>query len=574
MGIKRVTFGTPEEFVPSVFCKSFNYIESEIKFNIHKIQSKQTPRGFLIEFPLGGDEQVYGFGLQLQSFHHKGRKLALRVNSDPPKATGDSHAPVPFFVTTGGYGMYIDTARYINAYCGFVPKKFRSGIADGEVVASADALYQSGADTDASVMAIEIPGTAGVEVYIIEGDTILDIVSQYNMLSGGGCSAPEWGFEVLYRAYAKYDENQILALAEHFRKENIPCGIIGLEPGWQSGAYPCTYVWDEVRFPNYPAMIAKLKEMGYHINLWEHAFISPASPLYSELYDLSGNYEVWKGLVPDFATDEARRRFAEYHKNYLIEQGIDGFKLDECDGSDYIHDSWSFPECAQFPSGLDGEQYHSLFGTLYAQAVTEALGDKQTLSEIRNLGALAAPYPFVLYSDLYDHKDFIRGTVNAGFSGLLWSPELRDASSKTDLLRRLQTTVFSVQCLINAWYCPEVPWREFDCEAEVIRLLQIRQSLIPMLKRAFSEYRTTGKPPVRALVADYTDDKETYHIDDEYIFCDTLLVAPLTAESDERQVYLPRGEWVDFYTKEPVKSGWFTVNTKDIPVYEKIERKR
>ncbi len=90
-----------------------------------------------------------------------------------------------------------------------------------------------------------------------------------------------------------------------------------------------------------------------------------------------------------------------------------------------------------------------------------------------------------------------------------------------------------------------------------------------MLKKAFDEYKATGKPPVRALVADYTDDAQTYSIDDEYIFCDNLIVAPLTAESDERQVYLPRGDWRDYWTKEKVNCGWFAVNTKNIPVYEK-----
>ena len=176
----------------------------------------------------------------------------------------------------------------------------------------------------------------------------------------------------------------------------------------------------------------------------------------------------------------------------------------------------------------------------------------------------------MLYSDLYDHRDFIRGIVNSGFSGLLWTAELRDAASRKDLLRRLQTTVFSVQCLINAWYCPEVPWKEFDCEAEVRDLLRVRQSLIPMLRDAFADYHRTGKPPVRALVCDYTDDRETYTIDDEYIFCDRLIVAPLTAESDARRVYLPAGTWRDYWTKAPAASGWFAVCTEQIPVFERV----
>jgi alpha-D-xyloside xylohydrolase len=63
---------------------------------------------------------------------------------------------------------------------------------------------------------------------------------------------------------------------------------------------------------------------------------------------------------------------------------------------------------------------------------------------------LAAPYPYVLYSDLYDHREFIRGIVSAGFSGLLWTPELRDAQNTEHLIRRLQSAVLSPMGLIDA----------------------------------------------------------------------------------------------------------------------------
>ena len=101
----------------------------------------------------------------------------------------------------------------------------------------------------------------------------------------------------------------------------------------------------------------------------------------------------------------------------------------------------------------------------------------------------------------------------------------------------------------------------------------LRQKLIPRLKAAFDRYRDEGIPPVRALVMDYTDDAETYKIDDEWLFCDDLLVAPIIAGTgDEREVYIPAGEWVDYFTDEPVESGWRHVNTKGIPVYRRVRR--
>ncbi len=566
--MKKITFGTPEKIVPSKYCKGLNYAETDIKYNVENFKFKTTARGCVLEFSLEFGEEIFGFGLQLKGFNHKNHKLHLRTNSDPVANTGDSHAPVPFFVTNKGYGMYFDTARYIEVCCGYGKNKNREPIENNTIIATAEDLYKKSGLRETTVMSVEIPVAKGIDVYIFEGENILDIVSQYNMFSGGGCSVPEWGLGVLYRAYARSTGEEIMETANYFREKNIPVDIIGLEPGWQSSTYSCSYLWDKERYPDYQKVINHLKEKGFHINLWEHAFINSTSPIYKDMCDYSGDYEVWQGLIPDFGTKEAQEIFARHHREYLVEQGIDGFKLDECDNSDFVHD-WSFPNCTEFPSGMDGEQYHQMFGVLYMQTILKALGNNPTLSEVRNAGALSASYPFVLYSDLYDHKDFIRGTVNSGFSGILWTPELRDAASKKDLIRRLQTTVFSVQCLINAWYCEEFPWKEFDCEEEVIELLNIRQKLIPLLKKAFDDYKETGKPPVRALVADYTDDEQTYNIDDEYIFCDSLIVAPLTARSDERRVYLPKGDWVDYWTRKKVNFGWFEVSTDKIPVFEK-----
>lgn len=357
---------------------------------------------------------------------------------------------------------------------------------------------------------------------------------------------------------------------DYFCEHDLPVGIIGLEPGWQSSTYSCSYTWDKERYPNYREMVEYVRGHGYHLNLWEHAFVNSTSPIYESLQDCSGDFEVWQGLIPDFGTDKARKVFSDFHKENLVNLGIDGFKLDECDNSDFVHD-WSFPNCTQFPSGMDGEQYHQMFGTLYMQTIMEALGDTKTLSEVRNAGALASSYPFVLYSDLYNHKDFIRGVVNSGFSGILWTPELRNAKSKKSLIRRLQSVVFSVQSLINAWYCPTFPWETLDCENEVRELLYERLRLIPMLVEAFDEYKKTGKPPVRALVMDYTNDVNTYNIDDEYIFCDKLLVAPIAdGEPDERSIYLPKGRWRCRWTGKIYESGTYVISTENIPVFEKI----
>lgn len=572
--MKRFTLGTPEDLVPSKFCPGFRYEETPVSYPASNFVCRETPAGFVVEFPLEDDCQIFGFGLQLRQFNHRGRSLKLAVNADPVTANGESHAPVPFFVTNKGYGMYFDTARYAEFDCGRQKNPVLGGkraVSEGGAADNEADLYAARRE-NAAYMTVRIPAARGVDVYVIEGRTISDIVAQYNLLAGGGPEVPVWGLGMLYRCYTGWDAEKIKSVADYFRENDIPCDIIGLEPGWQTHAYSCTYKWSS-RYPDPDGFLSYLRERGYHVNLWEHAFTHPDADFFGEIAPYSGDWMVWGGLVPDFATPEARKIFADYTRTHLVERGIDGFKLDECDSSDNTG-GWSFPLTSRFPSGLDGEQYHSLFGTLYIQTLLDALGERKTLSEVRNIGALAASYPFVLYSDLYDHRDFIRGVVNSGFSGILWAPEFRSAHSKEECVRRMQAVVFSVQCLVNAWNYDGIPWVVHECEDEVKELLRIRAGLIPMLKAAFEKYHETGIPPIRALVMDYTDDAATYGIDNEYLFCEDLLVAPIAAGTgDERDVYLPvSDEWEDYFTGERVGNGKIHVKTAGIPVYRRVRK--
>ncbi len=564
--ICKITFGTPEACVPSRFAPSPRIPIREVKPEAAKeIEFSVSRRGCKLVLPLTANTQLYGFGLQLRAFKHRANKITCRVNADPRSASGDSHAPVPFFVTNEGWGLYVDTARNAVFQCGSDRNigMVSPAAANGEstVMNSTDELYAARTSAT-SVLTIEIPIAEGVDVYFIRGNAIVDIVSAYNMLSGGGCMPPLWGLGNFYRCCGQFNEDQVMAMADSFRSLNLPCDILGLEPGWHTHSYSCSYVWSE-RFPHHKEMLDKLASQGFKVNLWEHAFANPASPFHDELIPYSGDYLVWNGLVPDFSLPEATDIFAGYHK-MLCAEGITGFKLDECDNSDFTG-GWSFPDCAAFPSGMDGEQYHHLFGTLYCQTMKRALGENRTLSEVRNLGALAASYPFVLYSDLYDFNDFLTGTVNAGFSGLLWAPELRHAENKSDLIRRLQLVAFSAQSLVNAWYLDKMPWLDLGATDEVREILENRMRFLPYLYNAFYDYHTTGKPPVRALVCDYPTAGE---IKDQFLFGD-LIVAPIAPGKTGRDVWLPDGEWYGFFDGKRYEGGFHHTETDGVPLYVK-----
>jgi alpha-D-xyloside xylohydrolase len=594
-GIWRVTLGTPERFTPV----SSRYIppQTEIlkklpaaaKVPLGPISGKVTDRGCLLHLPLRADEQVYGLGLQMLSLAQRGKKKISRVNADPRFDTGDSHAPVPFYVTTEGIGIFVDTTRYATFYFGDAHPAPRAAITNQTAQGSLDPNYTHNLqEGDRGNITIEIPVASGVDVYLFAGPEMLDAVRRFNEFSGGGFVPPEWGLGFWYRCDAHATQDTALAIAHEFRERKIPCDVIGLEPGWQTHAYSCSFAWDQGRFPDPKQFLRDAGEMRYKVNLWEHAFTHPTSPVFASLEPFSGDMGVWGGLVPDFAAEPARSAFGEYHGKALIDLGVSGFKLDECDNSDFTG-GWSFPECSRFPSGIDGEQMHSVFGLRYQQALWEQFRkrDLPTYGLVRSSGALAAPYPFVLYSDLYGHRDYIRALVNSGFSGLLWGPEVRDAQSEEDLIRRLQSVVFSPLASVNCWYMKSPPWKQLDrkknnagvllenwerLEARCREIICWRMQLIPYLTAAFARYAEDGTPPFRALVLDAPKEPALQKVDDQYMVGDRMIVAPLFAGEQQRKVLLPSGQWHDFWTGE-LHSGNSEIiipeSYEAIPVYVK-----
>ena len=595
-GVWKFTFGTPEKITPVgtrhfTPASDFSMLPPAGDCPV-TVGGGAERGGYLVRIPLEPNEIVYGLGLQFLSFIQRGSKKMLRVNADPKVDSGDSHAPVPFYVTTRGYGVLIDTTRYLTIYSGNKQRKSaKKNAADAGTIAGADdvlpAAYGRYNIGQPSEVLVEIPRAAGIDIYVFAGPTMRQAVQRYNLFSGGGPLPPRWGLGVWYRCEKDYSQEDVLRLARQFRENRMPCDVLGLEPGWQTHSYSCSFVWSD-HFRDPAAMIRQLSADHYRLNLWEHAYTHPSSPIHDALYSHSGDYEVWGGLTPDFLDPDARRIFGGFHDNEHVAIGVSGYKLDECDNSDFTG-NWSFPEIAAFPSGADGEQMHSLFGLRYQDAILSVFERRKqrTYGLVRSAQALAAPYPHVLYSDLYDHREFIRALVNSGFSGLLWTPEVRDAKSAEDLIRRLQTAVLSPMALINAWYIKNPPWMQIDrkannagridpewkdLEARCRRLMELRMQLLPYLHSAFVRYHHEGLPPFRALVMDWPDDNSTWVVDNQYMMGDAMLVAPVVAGESEREIYLPEGEWFDFWTNQrhPGKQAIkLDVPLEHIPIFVK-----
>lgn len=86
---------------------------------------------------------------------------------------------------------------------------------------------------------------------------MLDVVRRYNLYNGGGCLPPKWGLGFWHRVPSLFTDTEIEREVQEFRDKGFPLNVVGLEPGWMTASYPCTYEWDNTRFPNPQAFTKK-----------------------------------------------------------------------------------------------------------------------------------------------------------------------------------------------------------------------------------------------------------------------------------------------------------------------------
>lgn len=550
-----------------------------------EIVAKLSDHKTYLQFPLQKEEQLFGFGLNFQTVYQRGKILQLHVDHFGGKDNGRTHAPTPFYVSSKGYGVFINSARYLQVYAGTgVRRDSKTPAAPKD--RNTDKTWSSRPYSDA--VEILVPAE-GVEVYVFAGPTPLEAVSRFNLFNGGGCLPPRWGLGFTQRVKSLYTAEEVKKEAQAFTEKGFPLDYIGLEPGWQSKSYPCTYVWDKTRYPDPAAFVKDMSAMGIKLNLWINPYVSAEAPFYKQILPYTGSHTVWNGAVPDFTMAPARQAFFDQLKKDQVALGVSGYKIDEVDG----YDSYLWPDVAQFPSGLSAEQQRQTFGVLLQRYSADIYHEKneRTFGLVRGSNAGAVSFPYVIYDDYYNHEDFITALINSGFSGVLWTPEVRASKTGEEWLRRFQTVIFSPMAMINAWASGTKPWSYPEVADQVKQLALLRMQMMPYWYTEFARYHYYGIPPFRAMnleagfAADLKKENASGNLEenpyaeavskevkDQYMAGEYLLVAPLFAGQKTRKVILPKGDWYDFYTGDYVGNGsviTVTPGLDKIPVYVK-----
>jgi alpha-glucosidase (family GH31 glycosyl hydrolase) len=538
-----------------------------------------------LRFPLVKEEQIYGFGLNFKTVQQRGKILQLHVDHYGGTDNGRTHAPVPFYVSDQGYGVFVNSARYITVYAGTAVRKDSPGAPEPRD-RNTDKNWTSKPYSDAVEMVVP---AGGVEIYLFAGPTSLDVVRRFNLFNGGGCLPPRWGLGFTQRVKSLYTAEQVMEEAKAFAEKGYPLDFIGLEPGWQSKSYPCTFEWDKTRFPDPAGFVKTMKEMGIRLNLWTNPYMSPESPMFQKIKPLTGSHTVWGGFVADITLPEAQKIMLGQMEKDQVSLGVSGYKIDECDG----YDRWLWPDVAKFPSGNSAEQLRQTYGLLLQKMTTDLYRQKntRTFGLVRASNGGGSSFPYVIYNDYYSHEDFITALINSSFAGVLWTPEVRGSKTGEEWVRRMQTVCFSPMAMINAWSDGTKPWSFPEVEKEVKEIALLRMRLMPYFYSEFAKYHFEGTPPFHAMNLEpgfgakvalelknanlsenpYAE-AVTKEIKDQYMAGEYLLVAPLFKGQTERTVILPQGKWYDFYSGKLAGNGEVikvTAGLDRIPVFVK-----
>jgi alpha-glucosidase (family GH31 glycosyl hydrolase) len=527
-----------------------------------EIQARQWDWKTALRFPLALDEDVYGLGVDFRAMRRTGSVFLLHVDHWGGQ-TGRTHAPVPLYVSTNGYAVLFNSARFLKVNVGHgvrLAAKDKPPVIDRTTGKSWAAQPRS--DSIEALVNAE-----GIEVLVFAGPSPMDAIRRYNLYCGGGPLPPKWGLGFLTRTPTRYSAEQALREIAEFRKNGIPLDMLGLEPGWHDQAYPCSFEWDNTRFPDPTKFLAEVENQHVRVNLWFNPYVSPTAPLYKKLLPYAGTHLVWNGIVPDYTISEARRVFADHLEREVLSvnrNAVGGFKIDEVDG----YDRYLWPDTATYPSGRDGEQLRQTYGLLVQRLVYDLFRrqNRRTLGQVRGSNAGASQFPFVIYNDNYSFDEYITAVSNSGFAGVLWSPEVRGGKGE-DMLRRTQAVCFSPLALFNGWATDDKLWTHADVKEEIREAILLRMRLLPYLYTTFAQYHYHGTPVIRPmqLVAGFKkpvqqapgrlDDKANPYaigrideVKDQYMLGDALLVAPIPPGVKSRKVVLPSGGWYDFYT--------------------------
>ncbi len=493
-------------------------------------------------FSLSPDEKIFGCGESFTAFNKRGQKVVLFTDDANGTQNETMYKPVPFFMSSRGYGMFMHTSSPIT--CDF-------------------GKYFSGVNT----MMI---GDDELDLFVFLGEpkTILD---EYTDLTGKAAMPPLWSFGFWMSRITYFSEKQVRDVAQKLRQHKIPSDVIHLDTGWFETDWRCDYQFSESRFDDPEQMIADLKEQGFRTCLWQLPYFVPQNDLFPDIIEKGLYVRDRKGNLPyeDAVLDFSNPQAVTWYQNKiagLLSKGVSVIKVDFGEAA---------PVNGIYASGRSGFYEHNLYPLRYNKVVAEITqkitGD--TIIWARSTWAGSQRYPVHWGGDPANTNSAMAATLRAGLSiGLsgfsFWAHDLGGFVQKApeNLYRRWTAFGMLTSHTRSHGAPPTEPW-EYDEEfLKAFRKAdEMRYRLMPYIYAQAKHCSEHGLPMLRALFVEFPNDPGSWLVDDQYLFGSDMLVAPLFQNATSRDVYLPPGQWIDYQTGKLYQDGWHHIRAGDIP---------
>jgi alpha-D-xyloside xylohydrolase len=490
-------------------------------------------------------ELVYGLGERFQALARNGQSVDM-WNDDCGTCSDKGYKDVPFFLTSVGYGIFVNSSSRVSFEIG-TEQVMRAQFAVPE---------------------------EDLDYFLIYGPDPKQVLVRYGALAGRPALPPAWSFGLWLTTsfVTDYDEKTVMGFVDGMLERGIPLHVFHFDCFWMKAHHWVDFQWDEDVFPDPQGMLERLKAKGLHICVWINPYIAERSRLFDEglaggfllkrpngdVYQ-RGKWQAGMGFV-DF-TNPAAVRWYQNELRRLLRMGVDCFKTDFGE---------EIPTDVVYFDGSDPEKMHNYYTLLYNKAVFDLLveerGAGDALVFARSATATCQKFPVHWGGDSYgtyeSMAESLRGGLSLAMSGFgFWSHDIGgfESTSPAGVYKRWTAFgLFSSHSRLHGNASYRVPWLYDEEAVDVLRhFTRLKCRLLPYLMKTATFAHETSVPMMRAMVLEFPSDPTARTLDRQYMFGDDLLVAPVFHDR-RAEYYLPEGEWVHLVTGEVRQGGrWF-----------------
>ena len=494
-------------------------------------------------FLLSPGERIYGCGESFTSLNKVGQKVHLSVTDPQGPETDGMYKPVPFFFSNRGYGIFMHTSAPVTADF-------------GASYIGAQRLFMADEQMD---------------FFIFFGEP-KDILYEYTEITGKSPMLPLWSFGTWMSRITYFSQEEGLEIARQLRAHKIPADVIHFDTGWFGVDWQCDYEFSKDRFPDPVGMLKQLAKDGFHTCLWQLPYFTPKNRFFPEIIEKGMHVKNAAGGMPvedavlDFSNPETVRWYQSKIEG-LMRQGVSTIKCDFGEAAPYN---------GFYHSGKGGLYEHNLYPLRYNKALWDQVERSHPGEGIiwaRSAWAGSQRYALHWGGDAATNNigmlGDLRGGLSFGLSGFsFWSHDMGGfvTASPEDIYRRWLPFGFLSSHTRAHGAPPTEPWLISESFTKAFRdCAEMKYKLMPYVYAQAKDCSERGLPMVRALFVEFPEDKGAWHVEDEYMFGSQMLVAPLMESGNSRDVYLPKGKWIDYQSGKVYDGGYQTIEAGRIP---------